>query len=385
MAHNTLKKIMIGAMIAGLLLVPVVHSLDVKGIFRSLTQERKRFQSAKPSTSTVVNQDEQYRGHAQEMRPDISVPPAASEVQDDPPSQIGQLISGLENMAATAPAGPVEEGLPLEAYRPANAAQKVRWMPPPPGFLTADTFNYLIYREKDPVTPKLKNLLDNIHGNLMLDLTPFTVVIKPSKILVMLFDQKQTYMDYTKRPAWSGASSDLQSDTMYVIEKTGFYSLTVHELTHLYFDQYFLPQLSPLWLSEGIAVYMQIFASKQKPAYIVKNLKRVAETGKIIPFEEMMAVETLKNYSTEQAELWYTQAYSLVDYLLNTRSRDEFYKFCNELKAATPVYQALYRAYGMPFNKVSTLQHVWLHDLQKAYREGRLLTDLQPVSNKGGR
>ncbi len=388
--HNYVwKKLAVLGGIASLLLVPVVHSLDVKGIVRSLTEEPKRFTTGNERSNgrsgTVVSQEDQYRGRAQEMRPDISVPPPPvdEKVQEAPASQIGKLISGLENIAATVPAGNVEEGIPLEAYRPANSAQKVRWIPPPPGFLTGDTFNYLIYREKDPVTPKIKNLLDNIHGNLMLDLTPFTVVIKPSKILVMLFDQKQTYMDFTKRPAWSGASSDLQSDTMYVIEKTGFYSLTVHELTHLYFDQYFLPQLSPLWLSEGVAVYMQIFASKQKPAYIVKNLKRIVETGQVIPFDEMMSAETLKNYPTETAELWYTQAYSLVDYLLNARSRDEFYKFCNELKAGTPIYQALYRAYGMPFNKVSTLQNVWLHDLQKAYREGKLLAT--PSQSAGGK
>ena len=27
----------------------------------------------------------------------------------------------------------------------------------------------------------------------------------------------------------------------------------------------------------------------------------------------------------------------------------------------------------MPFNKVSVLENVWLHDLQKAYREGKIL------------
>ena len=145
------------------------------------------------------------------------------------------------------------------------------------------------------------------------------------------------------------------------------------------FDQYFLPQISPLWLSEGMAVYMQIYASKQKPVYIVNQLKFILETGQLIPFEEMMSVQTLKAYPKEQAELWYTQSYSLVDYLLNTRSRDEFYKFCSELKAGTPVYQALYRAYGMPFNKVSTLQNVWLHDLQKAYREGKILPEVRQL------
>ncbi len=358
------------------------RSFDMKGIMRSLTEEPKHFNSNKEMESTLVSQEEQYRGRAQEMRPDISVPPLPNTAQEAPASQMEQLITGLEKIASTSQPVGEEDHIPVEAYRPANAAQKVRWLPPPPGFLTGDTFNYLIYREKEPVTPKVKNVLDNIHGNLMLDLTPFTVVVKPSKILVMLFDQKQSYMDYTKRPAWSGASSDLQSDTMYVIEKTGFYALSVHELTHLYFDQFFLPHLSPLWLSEGMAVYMQIYASKQKPSYVVKRLKQILETGKMIPFEEMMSAETLKDYPTDKAEMWYTQAYSLVDYLLNTRSRDEFYKFCTELKNGIPVHQALYRAYGMPFNKVSTLQNVWLHDLQKAYKEGKILTDARPPAGR---
>ena len=369
-------------LLAGALLV---RGFGMKDVLNSLTQEQKRFSNASPGAdsngSTVIlsnEKNEAYRGHAQQMRPDISVPPPPGAEQDvpqeAPAGQMESLITGLERVASTAAsAEDFSNEIPVESYRPVNAAQKVRWMAPPPGFMTGDTFNYLIYREKDPVTPKVKNVLDTIHGNLMLDLTPFTIVVKPNKILVMLFDQKQSYMDFTKRPAWSGASSDLQSDSMYVIEKTGFYPLTVHELTHLYFDSYFLPKLSPLWLSEGMAVYMQVYATKQQPGYAVKRLKQILDTGKMIPFDEMMSTETLKDYPTDKAEMWYTQAYALVDYLLNTRSRDEFYKFCSELKNGTPVHQALYRAYGMPFNKVSTLQNVWFHDVQKAYKEGKIL------------
>ena len=329
------------------------------------------------------------RGRARELRPEISVPPMPEETQqktdiaetpeidenkETPVSEqknFNEMISGLENIAKLAPEDNIED-LPVQAYRPADSAQKVRWLPPPPGFLTADTFNYLIYREKNPVTPNIKTVLDNIHGNLMLDLTPFTIIIKPNKILVMLFGEKNSYMKFTKRPAWSGASSDLRSDTMYIIEGNSFYPLSVHELTHLYFDGYFLPTISPLWLSEGMAVYMQVNTTKQKPSWIDRSLRRILK-GEYIPFEEMTMVETLKDYDTEQAELWYTQAYSLVAYLLKTRSRDEFYKLCNEIKDNTPLHQALYRAYGMPFNKVSVLENVWLHDLQKAYREGKIL------------
>lgn len=320
---------------------------------------------------------EDERGRARELRPEISVPPMPEPRTPNAPSnqadqkQFDEMISGLEKIVTTAPEDSIED-LPAQVFRPADSAQKVRWMPPPPGFLTADTFNYLIYREKNPVTPTIKTVLDNIHGNLMLDLTPFTIIIKPNKILVMLFAQKNSYMAFTKRPAWSGASSDLRADTMYVIEGDSFYPLSVHELTHLYFDGYFLPTISPLWLSEGMAVYMQINTTKQKPSWVDRSLRRILK-GEIIPFEEMTVLETLDAYSTSQAELWYTQAYSVVSYLLKTRSRDEFYRFCNELKAKTPLHQALYRAYGMPFNRISVLENVWRHDLQKAYEEGKIL------------
>ncbi|MBO7190642.1 MAG: hypothetical protein J6V32_00830 [Elusimicrobiaceae bacterium] len=335
----------------------------------------------KPRIASPAQSNQEYqRGRAQELRPDISVPPPAQPTDPTPQTQpvqppeqkdFTQMISGLEQIAHIASEQPGIEAIPTQAIRPADAAHKVRWAPPPPGFFTADTFNYLIYREKNPVTSSIKSVLDTIHGNLMLDLTPFTVIIKPNKLLVMLFASKDSYHDFTHLPSWSGASSDLQSDTMYVIEGSSFYALSVHELTHLYFDGYFLPTISPLWLSEGMAVYMQIYASKQKPSWVDHSLRRIL-SGEIIPFDEMTTTEDLNSYDTSRAELWYTQAYSVVDYLLNNRTRDEFYKFCNELKNKTPLYQALYRAYGMPFNKVSVLQNVWLHDLQKDYQDGRL-------------
>ena len=339
--------------------------------------------SDKPRISSPSQSNQEYqRGRAQELRPDINVPPPAQTTDGTPQTQpatsqdqkdFTQMISGLERISQVASEQQSGiESIPTQAIRPVDAAHKVRWAPPPPNFFTADTFNYLIYREKNQVTSSIKSVLDTIHGNLMLDLTPFTVLIKPNKLLVMLFSSKDSYHDFTHLPSWSGASSDLQADTMYVIEGNSFYALSVHELTHLYFDGYFLPTISPLWLSEGMAVYMQIYASKQKPSWIDHSLRRIL-SGEIIPFDEMTATEDLSSYDTPQAELWYTQAYSVVDYLLNNRTRDEFYKFCNELKNKTPLYQALYRAYGMPFNKVSVLQNVWLHDLQKAYQEGRIL------------
>lgn len=351
-----------------LLTPPVLRhfNVDVKSVYRramlsdgleSHTEEEPR-----PSAKSEID--------AKIFDELFTEPPAAPEKvpssQEDAEPELKKLITGLENVAKQSAAENLQE-IPAPFYVPADASKKLRWLPPPPGFTTGETFNYLIYREKEPVSAKLKSVLDTIHGNLMLDLTPFTLVSKPSKILVMLFDDKNNYMQFTKRPSWSGAASDLRADTMYVLEGRNFYPLSVHELTHLYFDGYFLPAVSPLWLSEGMAVYMQIFASGQTPSWLDKNLRNIL-SGRYIPLENMMQMEELSSLSTEQAELWYTQAYSVVNYLLNERSRDEFYRFCNELKDGAAVYQALFRAYGRPFTKVSVLQNVWLLDLAKRMR-----------------
>lgn len=403
---DIVKKITCLLWILAVLLVapPLLRSFGLKpkdlvdALFTDKARPSAVLHKTQPPAAAEQETGDDTRGRAQELRPDISVPPSAQEEVDsaaDKPTpakrtpdeelfaennagqnDFKQMISGLEQVAAVAPkqaAAPKDslEGLPVQAHRPADSAKKVRWSPPPPGFLTAETFNYLIYREENPVTETIKTTLDTIHGNLMLDLTPFTILIKPNKILVMIFGGKESYGEFTKLPPWSGAASDLRADTMYVVEGKSFYPLSVHELTHLYFDGYFLPTISPLWLSEGMAVHMQIQTSKQKPSWVDRSMARIA-AGKIIPLSELTQIEDLSAYSTPQAELWYTQAYSLVEYLLTTRTRDEFYKFANELKAKTPLHQALYRAYGMPFTKVSVLENVWLHDVQKAYKEKQL-------------
>lgn len=323
---------------------PAATGLPGKQIAEHIPDEQNLF--TEPASAAIAKNPKEYKS------------------QDE--KEFTEMIAGLERIGKiiSAPSDKIPQ-LPATFVVPQDAAQKARWLPPPPGFMTAETFNYLIYREANPVSATLQQVLENIHGNLMLDLSPFTVVVKPNRILVMLFGKKESYLNYTNRPPWSGAASDLKTDTMYILEGDGFYPLSVHELTHLYFDGYFLPSVSPLWLSEGMAVYMQVQASKQKPSWIDASMQKVL-SGTYIPLDQMTSMDSLATLSTDQAEIWYAQAYSVVAYLLTQRSRDEFYTLCNELKKGTPLYQALYRAYGMPFNKVSVLENVWLHDLRKA-------------------
>ena len=354
--------ILLWVLVVVLITPPILRhfDIDVKTVYRKVL--------ALPDPDSTGPRDgllSKNREVAPEIFDEMFNEPETPEEKQAAKQEMGKIVDGIEQMHQDVSANDTQvQEIPSLFRYDHTAQQKIRWVPPPPGFMTAETFNYLIYREQQPVGDKLKKVLDAIYGNLMLDLTPFTLVSKPGKILVMLFDNKDSYMDFTKRPAWSGAASDLRADTMYVLEGPNFYPLSVHELTHLYFDGYFLPSISPLWLSEGMAVYMQIYVSKHKPSWIDEGLRNIL-TGHYIALEDLMSMEDISSLTTQQAELWYTEAFSVVDYLLNSHSRDEFYRFCNELKAGSPVHQALYRAYGMPFNKISVLQNVWLFDLSK--------------------
>ena len=303
------------------------------------------------------------------------MPPQPVEAQID---NIQQLTAGLQNYVMPAAKNPppsapaanipvqtavLPAGLPLPVTR-SHVAGKVKWIGPPFGFFTAENYRFLIYREKQPVTPKITSVLDVLQGNLVLDLLPFTMVRKPSKILIMLFNSPKSYADFTQRPPWSGASADLGNDTLYVVEDAGFYPLTVHELTHLYFDGFFLPAVDPLWLSEGMAVNMQAGADRNGIDWLDRSTEKF-KRGVTFPMQDFLNAQTLDSYPADAAELWYAQAYGIVKYLLNLRSRNEFYQFCLNLKNGMPSHQALYRAYGLPFTNFDVVQRVWLHDLQK--------------------
>ena len=69
------KLILVLMCVAGVAAVPYVYGISFKDISRTLTQEPRHFQNSPERQTTSA--DDNYRGRAQELRPDISVPPPA--------------------------------------------------------------------------------------------------------------------------------------------------------------------------------------------------------------------------------------------------------------------------------------------------------------------
>lgn len=239
------------------------------------------------------------------------------------------------------------------------------WLPPPPDFMTLNTRNILMYRQFKPITSQIEEMFKWVRGVLMLELTPFTLIKPPDKKLVMMFATQEAYMQYTDRKDWSAAVSDIASNSLFIYEAQGFYPLSLHEMTHLFFDGYFWPDRMPLWVSEGMAMYTQVTVSGETPPWI-DYYQGFIKQGYYIKLKDFVNIASLQDQPAENVFLWYTQAYSLVKYLMTQYSKDNFHNFCENLRdKSMPQSRALYRAYGLPFTQFDALESVWLNSVKQ--------------------
>jgi hypothetical protein len=239
-------------------------------------------------------------------------------------------------------------------------------MPAPAGFVKSVSRHFVVFAEQYPASDRFIELIENLHSNLMLDLAPFSPWAREERTTIFLFKNQDTYRRVTGRPSWSGGASSVSKRKLYVYESEELPGIVAHELTHIYFDGFFLDGTTdPLWLSEGMATLVQVERGLAAPNWLRENLARL-EAGEGFPIEKFTAVTTTAGWPDERVRLWYAQSYSLVRFLIRTQYRSSFYKFSAHLRDGRPAPEALYRAYGAPYTRLKALEHAWRYELSRA-------------------
>jgi len=332
------------------------------GSLRSFRIGKNPFSSPEPTPAAVLKRNlprPQLPEQPPAARPGGPIQPAA------PSSSLGLVRPGADIKDIASSGMMPEHSAEDKAAIPyAGRPKGERYPDAPPGFAMKETRHFVLYEEGPEVSSELEETVEALHGNIMLDLVAFSPWSREQKVFIFFSNSQDTYQRLTGRPAWSGGAASLSERKIYVYKSDEAWGILAHELTHIYFDSFFPPSHpSPLWLSEGVATYIQAERGFSTPVWLSQNLAKL-QGGSGFKLPDLVRIENLQGADEDNVRLWYAQSYSVVRFLMRLKAGDAFYMFCRNLRDGRPVPQSLYQAYGMPYNKLSSLEYAWRYDLK---------------------
>lgn len=300
--------------------------------------------------------------------PEELPPESRAQIVDQsavPPSSLSQIRAPeyIKGPAAPPEKTPEPESEPAPEPEPEAPAPAQEAPLAPSGFVKRMTPHFTVYGEEAAPSKEFLELVENLHGNLMLDLASFSPWSNDSRVTILLFQHQQTYRRMTGRPAWSGGASSISEKRVYIYQSPELTGILAHELCHIYYDNFYpKSRPNPLWLSEGMATLIQVERGLAAPSWLRENLETL-ERGGGCSLSELMNLSTTAGMPDAKVRLWYAESYSLVRFLMRGQYKSNFYKFSLFLSEGRSVTESLYRAYGMPYNRLKALEYAWRHEL----------------------
>ena len=126
----------------------------------------------------------------------------------------------------------------------------------------------------------------------------------------------------------------------------------VHEATHIFFRAYTFPAKLPLWLNEGVAVFMEVVNQPDMRNAFMPTAARYARTGSL---SSLYTISKPAEFKSDH----YSVAYSAVDYLV-TSSRAKFQAFVQGIKEGKSADDALKAAYGCGLTELDRMWRDWI-------------------------
>ena len=102
-------------------------------------------------------------------------------------------------------------------------------------------------------------------------------------------------------------------------------------------------------------MYQEKFRRKD----IKKKLLKAIEERKLIPLTKLSEINIMFVKDTEVVDLYYTEAISVVEYLITKFGRDNFVRLCKALKERKNFDQAIEESYRV-FKNLEELDKGWL-------------------------
>ncbi len=186
---------------------------------------------------------------------------------------------------------------------------------------------------------------------------------------IYLFPDNAAYMQLAGRAKWSAGFADLKEN------KIGGYcwkdddefvnNVLPHELGHLMIREFVhFKDTVPLWLDEGIAQWCE----KDKVLVARARATEWQLKKKLMTIQQLAAIthRRLKRKMTwNQADMWYLQCLSVVDFMIETYGSNSFKKFLLQIRDAKNLDEALRFAYPTTIRDQDKLNELWIEQVSK--------------------
>ena len=176
------------------------------------------------------------------------------------------------------------------------------------------------------------------------------------RVKIVIYDSQEAYVG-SSRYAWSsGQVNPATKEIVTFPSESGFFdSLLPHELGHIIFREAVgFDDNVPLWLEEGVAMYQE----RSRRLGADTGVRKLIAQEAYIPLEDLDQMVLRSGTDRDTVHAFYTEAASLVGFLINEYEVYRFVRLCGGLREGLRFEWALKKAY-MEFPDLAALERGW--------------------------
>jgi len=178
---------------------------------------------------------------------------------------------------------------------------------------------------------------------------------------IYIAQDKKEYKEKFPCPFWSQACVNYFQKKIYTYKnQKKFSSFLAHELAHIIFREYVGEKTLPLWIDEGMAIYIEAkYANPALENFLRKKTRKMIEKKKYIDFDKINKIKLKKNESNREfINLFYAQAWSMVNFLRIRFGKIKFKEYLEKIKEGKNVEEAIFSTYGLIDNN-KDFERLW--------------------------
>lgn len=176
------------------------------------------------------------------------------------------------------------------------------------------------------------------------------------RVRIVIYDSKDTYARSSHYGWSSGQVNPATKEIVTFPSESGFFdSLLPHELGHIIFREGVgFNDNIPLWLEEGVAMYQE----RSRRLGADAGVRSLIAEGTYIPLADLDRMGLSSTTDPATVHAFYTEAASLVGFLMNKYEVYRFARLCRDLRDGERFEWSLKKAY-MEFPDLATLERAW--------------------------